>query len=90
LLRDNLSRDGSRMNQKNIGARMHLVAEFHMASQQKRNPNIGYLRSVCPKSVFPKTRPTSSAASGTPGIAVNAKYYVAVRSGREIRKGERW
>jgi hypothetical protein len=38
LLRDNLSRDGWRMNEKNIGARMHLVAEFHMNSA-RRNKN---------------------------------------------------
>ena len=58
------------------------------ASQQ--NDILIYLRSVCPKSVFPKTRPTGSAASGTPGIAVNAKYDVAVRSGWELHKGKRW
>ena len=43
---------------------------------------------VGPSSVFPETGSTRCAASCASGITVSAKYYIAVRSGRQLRKGK--
>src|SRR5579864_5119213 len=45
---------------------------------------------VDPNSVFAEACSPRSTANRTARITVRTKYYIAIRSGRELRKRERW